>query len=235
MATAPKIDLTKEDDGLGSPEVVERFREKFFKVNGPQADQYSREALDWFRREVTKNLNPKAQQVLESRKYKRKGDNPGLIGRLYLFEYEAVEAGDEETGVYDRFPLVFFFNVITTAGGNRVLYGINMHYLAPAIRMRVYNALLQLKTQKTMNAKQKLRMSWKVLKTVANNQAMEKAVHAYRVDRLKTALVEIRPADWHVLVFLQVQRWVKVGGDGLTQSGLRKQMVKRGTIKPRKK
>lgn len=240
MATTKPINMEQEDDGYFSPEVVQRFRERFQAANGSSADQYSREALDWFRREVTKNLNPKARQILESRKYKKKQGTTGIIGRLYLFEYEAKEAGDAETGVYDRFPLVFFFNVVKSADGNTVLYGLNMHYLAPAIRARVYWSLLQLKTQKNMNVKQRLKMEWSVIKAVANHQAVGKAVHAYRADRFVKPMSEIRPADWQIALFLQVQKWTQIQGKNKapivphTPSELRKTQIRRGTIKTRR-
>lgn len=225
-----------EDPDAVSPEVVQRFRDRFLKANGVTADMYTREALDWFRREVSKNMNPKAHQIFESRAYKkRSGEKKGLIGRLYLFEYDAKEAGDAETGVYDRFPMVFFFNQVKNQAGQTVLYGLNMHYLAPAVRAKVYASLLQLKTQKNMNARQKLRLEWQVIKAVSSHAAVERAVHAYRVDRLKTPLHEIAPRDWSIAVFLQLQKWIKISGYEPTQSSLRKTMVKKGSLKKKRK
>ncbi|BAU40043.1 hypothetical protein [Ralstonia phage RSP15] len=205
-----------------SPEIVQRYRDKFYKAHPNDYDEWSREALRWYADRIKKDIRIPQSKMLKQNVYtRRSGESKGLIGRMYFFEYEAKEAGDKKTGMYDRFPIVFFFNSYRNKEGKRVLLGLNLHYLHPRERALFLFQLLKFKVDKVYNARTKLKLQWQLIKGLGEKMA-EECVHAYRIDRLQSKLIEIHPADWHIAAALQLQKWMKPNGDTPLASHARK-------------
>lgn len=206
----PSKNIFEEDEV--SPDIVQRYKDKFQRVHPAEADRYSLEALNWFRLRVSKDLNVKQTQLLQQEIYNKKTgtENNQLIGKMYFFKYAAQTAGDEDDEVFDGFPMVFFFNAVRSKEGKMILYGLNIHYLSPKERMLFFWELLKLKSNKRFRKQTKLKMSWDLIKSVAKTALYEKAVHCYRVDRIQSRLIEIPAYDWGVAVFLRLERWVPV-------------------------
>lgn len=221
-----------DDDGV-SPEVVQRFKDRFATAHPGDVSRFTSEALNWFRVQVSKNFNPKASQILDNNHAytKRTGANTEtMIGKLYLFKYEAEEAGDEETGLFDHYPMVFIFNATKTAAGHTVLWALNMHYLAPRERMLLYQELLHLKTNKRWSKNVRLKLSWNLIKSVCKSQLYSRAVHAYRLDRVVGKMVEIPAYDWNIAVFLRLEKFIKPKTHiEATKSQMRRRIIKRAT------
>lgn len=204
----------KRDKDLDAPDLIERYWDKFWKAHPTDFARHSEEAVDWFRVRVSKDLRVQARHIIQEQSDYRKLTKADrtMIGKLYLYEYEAEEAGDADTGFYDRYPMVFFFNVVKNNAGNTLLYGINMHYLTPKQRAVLYMGLMKLKTSKKWSPNTKLRLQWNLIKSVANHKLAEKAVHAYRLDRMQSKLVEIPSNDWIIAVFLRLEKWLQAKG-----------------------
>jgi len=229
VKTKPKSPMAFDDESYVSPEIVQRFKEKFWRVHPRDADRLSRDAVDWFRKRVSKDLSIKADRLIRAPEYKKKTgtENRQLLGKMYLYAYEAVSPGDAEHDVYDAYPLVFFFSA-RNIKGKLVLYGLNMHYLTPRNRMLLFMKLLQLRSSKETRPGMRLKLTWQLIKSIASHALFEPAVHAYRVDRLRSRLLEVPAQDWSVVVFLQLQKWVALGDSLATQSGLRRRMTTKG-------
>lgn len=199
--------MATEQDVVPS-NMVEKYWDKFFKANPNTIDKYSEEALNWFRVRISKDLQVKAEKIIQSKDFKKRSGTAAITGKLMLFEYEAESPGDRETGVYDRFPMVFMYD-LKEINGNFVFYGLNVHYLTPLQRANLYKALMKIKTTKGLTANTRIFAEWSLIKQAAGSKIAERAVHAYRVDRMQSRFVEIPPKDWIVAVFLQLQRWVR--------------------------
>ncbi len=229
-----KQDLQLDDETLKRPEMVNKFWNKFKTAHPVTISQYSVEALKWFRTIVSKSLHLRADRILQDTgDYKTKAKTPkdGFIGRLYLFEYKAEEAGHAATGTYDKYPVVFFFNLVKSEQGKWLLYGLNMHYLSPTQRLVMFQELLRLKTTKGITERTKLKLQWDLIKSVGGSGLHEKAVHAYRLDRIRSKMVQIPANDWPIAIFLQIQQFVKVDDHSTpNQSTIRKSVY----AKPKK-
>lgn len=228
MATPNK----PEDEDEVSPLLIQRYNQMFTNLTKGQIQRHTKESLDWFRLRLSKDLHVKANQIIKSTAYaKRTGhENKGLIGRMFLFDYSAQNPGDAELGIYDQYPLVFFFNSTKTKDGHTVLFGLNCHYLKPKERMLFFLQLLKLKNSAGYKPKKaRLKLTWDAIKRVATHKYFERCVHAYRVDRIQSKLVEIKPFDWEQVIFLSLQHWVHIdpNKDKMTQSHYRKQIVKK--------
>lgn len=222
----PTTSTTKppfDDEGFVSPAIVDKYKQKFFAVYPRDADRFSDESLNWFRLRVIKDIRVKQSTILDATEYTRKAGTQGnqLIGKLYFFEYEAEMAGDPEHGIYDQFPLIFIFGSSRNKAGKTVLHGLNLHYLAPKERMVLLQELLTLRSSKTVRPGMRLKLSWQMIKAVSKHKLYEKAVHSYRIDRMQSRLVEVPAVDWSVVVFLQLQKWQHITGEGFTPSEYR--------------
>lgn len=227
---SPQKQTDFDDSTYVSPLVVQRFKEKFWKVYPRDADRLSDESLNWFRSRVIKDIKVKQSALLNSSVYSKKSgtENKQLIGKLYFYEYKAVVAGDSDNDIYDQYPLCFFFSSSKTKDDKTLLHGLNIHYLAPKERMILLQGLLTLRSSKTTRPGMRLKLSWEVIKSVSKHALYEKAVHSYRVDRLMSRLVEVPANDWSVVVFLQLQKWKAINdANQLYPSDYRKKTQKR--------
>jgi hypothetical protein len=231
MASSP-IDV--DDDDFMRPEIIQSYINKFQQAATSNAAlvRHSKASLDWFRKRVSKDLRHNRRRLLRDHgDYRTRAgrENKTLIGRLYFFEYAAEEAGDRELGVYDRFPMVFIFNTSLSTQNKKLIHAINMHYLVPRERAVVYLKLMKLRNKKGWTHATKLKASWELLKSVADHELLQRAVHSYRVDRIiNHKMVEIHAADWEIATFLRLEQWINVDvGTTADQKGVRKQQRER--------
>lgn len=219
--------IEADDEDFISPELIQSYINKFKKaqISNTALERYTKGSLDWFRMRVSKDTKYNRQRLIKGfGDYTRRTgkENRTLVGRLYYFEYKAVEAGDRENNVYDQYPMVFIFNASKTDDGKKLLHGLNMHYLHPKERAIVYLKLLQVRNKKNYTSAMKLKLSWQIIKTLVNHKLYEKAVHTYRVDRLQSRMIEIHPAHWEIAVFLRLETWVNVDVGAVDQKEIRK-------------
>lgn len=205
---APDTEELDED----SPAIVQRFIDKFKAAHrGNAIERHTAESLLWFRRRVSKDTKLNRTALIRSHgdyaTKKGREQRYSIIGKLFYFHYAAEMAGNKELGVFDEFPMVFIFNKTKTKEGHQVLWGLNLHYATPAERAILYTKLLKLKTTKGWTEKTKLRLTWNLIKQASASKIYEKCVHAYRVDRLLTKMIEIPAKDWEIACFLQLQKW----------------------------
>ena len=218
---------TKE---LMSPNMIERYWDKFYKANNVQAKAYSDEAVQWFKNRVSKDLKVHADKIINANSdYKKRNPKQAknLAGKLFTYEYAAETAGGDH-GYYDRYPMVFFFDTYRSKEGKLILLGLNVHYLTPTQRANLYKHLMKLKNTKGITEKTRLRLEWESIVAYAGQKICETAVHAYRADRVQSQLVEIPPEDFIVATFLRTERWVKpMSTDPAIQSYVRKLIRKK--------
>ena len=213
-------------DEYMSPVMLDKYWNKFFKANATQEKQYSKQAVEWFQKRIAKDLKVQAGKIIDADSdYKKRTAKQTArlsAGSLYTFEYEAEGAGGEH-GMYDRFPMCFFFNSFKSKEGKTILLGLNVHYLTPAQRATLYKGLMKLKNTKGISERTRLRLEWEAILSVAGSKIADLAVHAYRADRFRSHVVEIRPEDWIVACFLRTERWLKpVSADPAVQSHVRR-------------
>jgi hypothetical protein len=219
-----------------APDMITKFWLKFFDSNPADIARHGDAAIKWFRIQVAKSMHLKADTIINAPEQYKHGAakaSKGLLGKLYLFKYKAENAGDMETGLYDAYPMVFFFNLTKTKEGKSVLWGLNMHYLAPKERGILYRELMKMKSTKGWTPNTKLKAQWGLIKTVCSSGLAEHAVHAYRIDRIQSRMIEIPASDWIVAVFLQIGKFIKAEDHktGMSQSDDRKSIIKKSHIK----
>lgn len=200
---------------LSLPEIVRRYIVKYRETKGPNARRNTAESNKWFFNRITKDTNLRAESVHRqlSEQRTRTPDDRYLIGRLYLFQYDAKTK--DQLPVWDEWPMVFFFNSFVGDGvkfgekGIRYLLGINVHYLQPKHRLLLFIELQKLKNDTALREKTRLKMTWKVLKALSTSRYTEHAVKMYRADHMKSRLAEINPRAWEICLPMAIAQWRK--------------------------
>jgi hypothetical protein len=216
--------LDTEKDG---PEIVRRYIKKYREYFGPNAKRNIARSNKWFMRRVSRDNKISKDraffQFMES--FNKRGfKDRGLIGRMFLFKYEA--KWGEVLPVWDRNPLVFFFGSFVgngEYGENGVLYlqGIAVHYLPAALRLKLFTALLRFNNDTALREKSKLKLSWQILKGFSQSELAKHCVKTYRADHIQSRLIEINSRYWEIVLFLNLQNFAK-GSNSLAWKGVKK-------------
>lgn len=123
-------------------------------------------------------------------------------GKMYLYFYNPKHRAT--LPYYDRFPLIFM--VDKTPDG---FYGLNLHYLPVRLRVKLYKALLQLSTNNAYDDKTKLRISYKILKSLSRYKLAAPCFKRYLTSHVRSRLREIPANQWEMSLFLPVERFEK--------------------------
>lgn len=185
-------------------ELLQNIEKSFRRATPDNTRRMTAKSLDWFRNYIPKAYNKvRMPQMLRDRKmWKQKM----TIGKMYLFEYDAKHK--DTLPLWDRMPLVFPFSSYKAKDGATIIVGLNMHYLSPKMRMMAFSALLKLRTEQRYRKSTKLEMEWSMLRGMGQSKLFEHAVHAYRIDHVKSVFVEVPAQSWEMVLFLPLARWV---------------------------
>ncbi len=213
------------DKELSAPEIVKRYIVKYRQATGPNAKRNIAKSNKWFMKRISKDIRLSRNNAFEqfkSTSRKRTPKDKGIIGRMLLFKYDARHK--DTLPVWDMFPMGFVFN--SFVGGNG--YGesgvqyfsmINLHYLPPALRLKLFTELLKFNNDTALREKSKLILSWRVLKAFSKSELAAHCVKTYRADHVRSELLEISPRFWEICIFLNIQRWAK-GSNALAWKGV---------------
>lgn len=184
-------------------EILQKI-EKAWGRAGVAAKRNTAKSMDWFRQYVVKAYNKVGTGVVfrDRDLWKKKVK----FGRMYFFEYDAKHKDKLE--VWDRYPLIIPFSATTAKDGATIVYGLNMHYLPPALRLVAFRALLGFKHEARYRKTTELQFDWQAIKGLTQYKYFEHAVHAYRMDHVRSVFVEIPAQSWELMLFLPVARWV---------------------------
>ncbi len=188
-------------------EILKKMENAWFKNNPEKKKRNTVASLKWFSRYIPRSMNnARTSQMFRDRSmWKQKI----ILGKLYFFEYDAIHK--DTLPVWDRYPMVYFFDTYRSKKGDKIYLGINLHYLPPALRFVAMRALLKLKTENRYRKSTRLRMTWDKLKAMAASKLFEHAVHAYRADHFKSVMVEVPAQSWEMAIYLPLARWQKGG------------------------
>lgn len=127
---------------------------------------------------------------------------PNVIpGEMYLFQYDAKYK--DVLPMWDMFPLVFPFNMT-----NNGFIGLNMHYLPYPIRIRLLDALLEHRTNNTLDSNTRLKISWSLIQSTSKFKVAEPAVHRYIRSHVVSPFKKIESMNWATAMMLPVERFV---------------------------
>ena len=75
--------------------------------------------------------------------------------------------------------------------------------------MIAFKILLGYRSESRYRKSTKLELDWQKLKVLSQHKLFKAAIHAYRVDHVRSVFVEIPASAWQHMIFLPVARWKK--------------------------
>lgn len=135
--------------------------------------------------------------------------NASYIGKMIMYFYDPKTK--KQLPYYDRFPLIFPVDLAP-----RGFYGINLHYLSPYQRAKLFDALFTSLLENQGNEKQRLRISYGILKSTSRLSAFRPCFKRYLTEKVRSKYYVVDPAEWSVVMMLPTERFEQGGKGGRT-------------------
>lgn len=160
----------------------------------------TKKAREWFRKKAQGLTDINKMDIISDDRLTQL--NAPRSGKMYTFFYDPKTKA--KLPYYDTFPLILF--VDTYQGGFR---GLNLHYLPPAPRAKLFDALLGTANNKKFNDSTKLKINYSILKGSAKYSAFAPCFKHYLSGYVKSKIVEVDAPEWPIAMFLPTESFRK--------------------------
>ena len=160
----------------------------------------TRESQNWFRTNVKKLGTVSGRDVLKDDALDKTTKFIG--GNMYMYFYDPKHK--ETLPYYDRFPLAVM--VEPAKGG---FYGLNLHYLAPGVRARFLDALMET-APKNVTDTTRLKLRYSLLQGTKKYREFKPCFKHYLMSQVASKMVRVPMTDWEIAIFLPVEQFKKV-------------------------
>lgn len=159
-----------------------------------------RQSAAWFRRQA-KSFKDANQLMASERGNLTTRARPG---RMVMFFYDAKLK--EELPFWDRFPVGF----VVQDQGNGRFQALNLHYLAPGLRAKLFDAL----TENFLNGARKpqnkrLELTYQALRGASRVKAFQPCFKTYLHGHVRSRFLEVPYEEWAIAMMLPLARFEK--------------------------
>lgn len=182
--------LTKEERKI---KMINSFRSQLRVKAKDSAAANNKKSVAWF------------NDVIKTSVRGHKVSKP-VPGSIYAYVYDAKHK--DTLPFWDKFPLMIYLGDYTAKNGNRLLLGLNLHYIPPKARQEFLENLLVHATTNTITNKTRLKINWSQVK---NMKGADQMIKAYLPGHIKGSMTEIKPSDWVNVIFMPVQQFMSKG------------------------
>lgn len=164
------------------------------------------ESRKWFLNKLKNLRNVSRNQLLKDPAVRVK--NRLRVGSMYMYFYDPKHK--KTLPYYDRFPLTIM--VEPAPGG---FYGINLHYLPPILRAKMFDALLDITNNKRYDESTKFKLSYDLLKSSSKLKWFAPCFKRYLYSNVKNSPVIVDATEWEVAMFLPTEQFKKDTRDNI--------------------
>ena len=159
----------------------------------------SKEANDWFAKNVKKlgKLGPNVLQ--DDRLRKQAGASPGDMV-MYTYNPKLKDV----LPYYDAFPLT-----IVVGPAKDGFYGINLHYLPPKVRAIFLDKLNDTASNQKFNATTRFKLTYKLLMATRSYKYFKPCFKHYLSANVTSNIMKVNAAEWNIAIFLQTANFKK--------------------------
>ena len=122
-----------------------------------------------------------------------------FIGGMFHFIYDP--KFKDTLPIWDRFPLVIPIESYTDG-----FLGLNLHYIQPAARAQLLDALMDTFT-KSKAVGGRMKLNYEMLSGIAQSKLYEPCIHRYLTQHIKSQIMAIHSDFWEELIFLPTQQF----------------------------
>jgi hypothetical protein len=164
------------------------------------------ESRKWFMNKLKDLRNVSRTQLLNDPAVRAK--NRLRVGSMYMYFYDPKHK--KTLPYYDRFPLTIM--VEPAPGG---FYGINLHYLPPILRAKMFDALLDITNNTRYDESTKFKLSYDLLKSSSKLRWFAPCFKRYLYSHVKNSPVIVDATEWEVAMFLPTEQFKKDTRDNI--------------------
>jgi len=158
----------------------------------------SEESQKWFRNKL-KNIGQINRQKLLRDSALERVSRPRM-GDMYMFFYDPKHK--ETLPYYDTFPLIIM--VERAPGG---FYGLNMHYLPPVLRAKLFDGLT--KSDERYDENTRFRARYRLLQSVRKLRYFKPCFKHYLTRHVEGRISKVEAPEWEIALFMPTQRFKK--------------------------
>lgn len=152
----------------------------------------TKESREWFRKRVA-NLRPNRNALMKEEPIQLQEN--GVVGNMYMFFYDP--KNKDTLPYYDSFPLVI---VVGPAEGG--FYGLNLHYLPPALRAKFLDALLEITNNRLYDETTKFNLSYRMLQRATKMRYFKPCFKHYLNKHVRSRFAMVEAPEWEIATFL---------------------------------
>ena len=165
----------------------------------------TKESKNWFRKKVAELGDVRPRDVLKDDALDPQ--SKFISGNMYMYFYDP--KFKDTLPYYDRFPLSIM--VEPAKGG---FYGLNLHYLAPGVRARFLDELMNT-APKNITDRSRLKLRYNLLQGVKKYKEFKPCFKHYLMNHVESKMVRVPMTDWEIAIFLPTEQFKKVKGQSV--------------------
>ena len=166
------------------------------------AQGLTKKSLSWFQRKVKQATQGGKVSIKSVMSRKELMVAKLFLGRMYHFRYDP--KWKEKLPYWDTFPLIIPIDSYSDG-----FDGLNLHYLPPKLRAKLFDALTAVLTDKGLNEKARFKLTYNLLSGVKRYRLFKPTYKKYLYSKVKSRFLLIPPEEWQVALFLPTQKFVK--------------------------
>lgn len=160
----------------------------------------TRESREWFRRKAQRLTRINRRELM--REEELVTTSGSIVGSMFMFFYDPKHK--ETLPYYDRFPLVI---VVGPAEGG--FYGLNLHYLPPALRAKFLDGLMDITNNNRYDMSTKFNIRYNTLKRASKLRYFKPCFKHYLNKHVVSRFALVPSTEWEIATFLPTAQFVK--------------------------
>ena len=160
----------------------------------------TKKAREWFRKKARQLTDVNRLDLIADERLTQL--RAPRTGKMYMFTYDPKTK--QQLPYYDTFPLILFVDTY-----DRGFRGLNMHYLPPPARARLFDALLETANNRKFDESTRLKLNYNLLSSTAKYSAFAPCFKRYLSGHVKSRVVEVDAPEWSIALFLPTESFRK--------------------------
>lgn len=166
------------------------------------------QSIEWFKEGLKEIRNQRIDRIPLRRKQEADKDPNRFVtpremlpGSMYMFYYDPKTKAT--LPYYDQFPLIFCLNV-----SPKGFTGINLHYLRPTLRMRLFEALRTRLSNRDYDERTRVLISYQTLRAASKYRYFRPCFKQYLSGHVISKMKWVHPSQWDNTIMLPNESFV---------------------------
>jgi hypothetical protein len=155
---------------------------------------------NWFQSEVKNLRGINRRKLLKDPALEPR--NRARVGSMYMYFYNPKH--EATLPYYDLFPLTIMVQPVP--GG---FHGLNLHYLPPALRARLFDSLVDLTNNKKYDESTRFKLTYDLLKSASKMRFFKPCYKHYLYSQIEGRVAMVEAPAWEMALFLPTEQFRK--------------------------